>query len=247
EHFKLKPTWKQPAWNFGVKEIGLIAVFALAFIVAFAKGQPAKWGRKAMPFVSLVFVGIYTNSSVSIGQLSGIVLGYIPDFREHTLWWIMMIGVLGSLVIVGRNIYCGNVCPFQYVERGLNKISGINLAVKPGIQKSAKTVVGLMTWTALMLIFLSSHPTLGSYEPFSMMFSLTGAGVQWYILPLSLIGSFFVLNFWCRLFCPVGHVLNSIVRVRRKVLPKKDAAKPSADEALPAEPEDKGDLWRKEK
>ncbi|MDJ0817385.1 MAG: 4Fe-4S binding protein, partial [Desulfobacterales bacterium] len=165
--------------------------------------------------------------------------------------WIMMIGVLGSLVIVGRNIYCGNVCPFQYVERGLNKISGINLAVKPGIQKSARTVVGLMTWTALMLIFLSSHPTLGSYEPFSMMFSLTGTGLQWYILPLSLIGSFFVLNFWCRLFCPVGHVLNSIVRVRRKVpglstITIKGKAKPKVDEALPAEPEDKGDLWRKE-
>ena len=249
EHFKLKPTWKQPAWNFGVKEIGLIAVFALAFIVAFAKGQPAKWGRRAMPFVSLVFVGLYTNSSVSIGQLSGIVMGYIPDFREHTLWWIMMIGVLGSLLVVGRNIYCGNVCPFQYVERGLNKISGINLAVKPGIQKSARTVVGLMTWTALMLIFLSSHPTLGSYEPFSMMFSLTGTGLQWYILPLSLIGSFFVLNFWCRLFCPVGHVLNSIVRVRRKVpglSTIKDKVKPKVEEVLPAEPEDKGDLWRKE-
>ncbi|MDJ0829167.1 MAG: hypothetical protein QNI92_04895, partial [Desulfobacterales bacterium] len=114
---------------------------------------------------------------------------------------------------------------------------------------SARTVVGLMTWTALMLIFLSSHPTLGSYEPFSLIFSLTGTGVHWYILPLSLIGSFFVLNFWCRLFCPVGHTLNSIVRARKRVpgLSKKGAAKPKAEETLPAEPEDKGDLWQKEK
>ena len=248
EHFKLKPTWKQPALNFGLKEIGLIAVFALAFITAYARGQLARWGRLAMPWVALGFVGIYTNSSLSIGQLAGIVLGYIPDFQQHALWWIMMIGVLGSLLILGKNIYCGNICPFQYVERVLNKVSGINLAVRPGVQKSARTVVGLMTWTALMLIFLSSHPTLGSYEPFSLMFSLTGAGIQWYILPLSLIGSFFVLNFWCRLFCPVGHVLNSFVRVRRRVLgrSKKGEAKPKADEVLPAEPEDKGDLWRKE-
>lgn len=248
EHFKLKPTWKQPAWSFGVREIGMIAVFALAFFVSYAKGRFARWGRLAMPWVALGFVGIYTNSSLSIGQLSGIVLGYIPDFQENTLWWIMMIGVLGSLLILGKNIYCGRVCPFQYVERTLNKISGINLAVRPGIQKSARTVVGLMTWTALMLIFLSSHPTLGSYEPFSLIFSLTGAGVHWYILPLSLIGSFFVLNFWCRLFCPVGHVLHSTVRVRRSVLGrfKKPEAEPIAVEVQPAEPEDKGDLWRKE-
>ncbi len=248
EHFKLKPTWQQPALEFGVEEIGLIALFALAFFVAYAKGGAAKWGRLAMPWLALGFVGIYTNSSLSIGQLSGIVMGYIPGFQEHTLWWIMMIGALGSVFILGKNIYCAQVCPFQYVQRVLNKISGINLAVKPGVQKSARTVVGLMTWTALMLIFLTSHPTLGSYEPFSMMFSLTGAGIQWYILPLSLIGSFFVLNFWCRLFCPVGHVLHSTVRVRRRVLggAKKVEAKPEAEEVLPAEPEDKGDLWRKE-
>ena len=238
EHFKLKPTWKQPVWDFGVKEIGLMAVFALAFIVAYARGRLAKWGRLAMPLVSLGFVGIYTNSSLSIGQLSGIVLGYIPDFREHTLWWIMVIGALGSVLILAKNIYCGQVCPFQHVQRGLNKISGINLAVRPGVQKSSRTVVGWMTWTALMLIFLSSHPTLGSYEPFSMMFSLTGAGIQWYILPLSLIGSFFVLNFWCRLFCPVGLVLNKTVRVRRSVFGR--------SKKRAAEPEDKGDLWRKD-
>ncbi len=248
EHFKLKPTWKQPEWNFGLGELSLIGVFALAFFVSYAKGRFARWGRLAMPLVALGFVGVYTNSSLSIGQLAGIVLGYIPDFKQHALWWIMMIGVFGSVLVLGKNIYCARVCPFQYVERGLNKISGINLAVRPGVQKSARTVVGLMTWTALMLIFLSAHPTLGSYEPFALMFSLTGAGIQWYILPLSLIGSFFVLNFWCRLFCPVGLVLNDAVRLRRSVLGKikKPAAKPVTVEVLPAEPQDKGDLWRKE-
>ena len=248
EHFKLEPTWKQPAWNFGANEIGLLAVFALAFFVSYAKGPLARWGKLAMPVVALGFVGIYTNSSLSIGQLSGIVLGYVPDFQEHALWWIMMGGVLGSVLLLGKNIYCAQVCPFQYVERGLNKISGINLAVRPGVQKSARTVVRCMTWTALMLIFLSAHPTLGSYEPFSMMFSLTGAGIQWYILPMSLIGSFFVLNFWCRLFCPVGIVLNDAVRARRWVLRqvRKPAAKPVAIEVMPAEPEDKGDLWRRD-
>jgi polyferredoxin len=103
-----------------------------------------------------------------------------------------------------------------------------------------------MTWSALMLIFLSAHPTLGSYEPFSMMFSLTGAGVQWYILPLSLVGSFFVLNFWCRLFCPVGLVLNETVRLRRSLLKRIPTRSEPARKSEAAIPEDKGDLWRNE-
>ena len=246
EHFKLSPTWKQTEWLFGLDELGLIGVFALAFFVSYAKGSLARYGKFAMPVVALAFVGFYTNSSVSIGQMAGIVLGYIPDFKQHLLWWIMMTGMFGSVLVLGKNIYCGQVCPFQYVQRGLNKISGVNLAVRPGVQKSARQVVGWMTWSALMLIFLSAHPTLGSYEPFSMMFSLTGAGVQWYILPLSLVGSFFILNFWCRLFCPVGLTLNEMVRVRRSLLkrvPKREAA---ARKPEPREPEDKGDLWRNE-
>ncbi len=242
EHFKMKPTWKQPDWIFGWEEIGLLGVFALAFFVSYVKGRLARWGRLLMPVVALAVVGIYTNSSLSIGQIGGILLGYIPDFKQHLLWWIMMVGALGRVLILGKNIYCAQVCPFQYVQRGLNKISGVNLAVKPGVQKASRMVVGWMTWTALMLIFLTTHPTLGSYEPFAVMFSLTGLGVQWYILPLSLLGSFFVLNFWCRLFCPVGLFLNDTVRVRRATVGKLTArAKPKAEEA-----EDKGDMWRKE-
>ncbi len=244
EHFKLEPTWPETEWLFGLDEIGLIAVFALAFLVSYVRGPVAKYGKFVMPVVALAFVGFYTNTSVSIGQLAGIVMGYVPDFKQHLLWWIMMAGVFGSVIILGRNIYCGQVCPFQYVQRGLNKVSGVNLAVRPGVQKSARQVVGWMTWAALMLIFLSAHPTLGSYEPFSMMFSLTGAGVQWYVLPLSIVGSFFVLNFWCRLFCPVGLVLNEMVRLRRSLL-KRIPGRSKAARATPV-PEDKGDLWRNE-
>jgi polyferredoxin len=74
-----------------------------------------------------------------------------------------------------------------------------------------------LSWAALMLIFLSAHPALGSYEPLAMMFSLDGLGIQWYILPATLLGSLFVTSFWCRMFCPVGLYLNEMVRLRRNV------------------------------
>jgi len=67
-----------------------------------------------------------------------------------------------------------------------------------------------------MLIFLSRTPAITSYEPFAMMFSLEGVGIQWYILPLALIGSTVMNNFWCRLFCPVGRLLNHSLEIRSK-------------------------------
>jgi polyferredoxin len=133
------------------------------------------------------------------------------------MWWIMMIGALGSVVVFGRNIYCHQICPFKVVQDLLQKISGIQLRIKPTVQRKARTLIFTLSWAALMLIFLSAHPALGSYEPFAMMFSLEGLGIQWYILPAALLGSFFVPQFWCRLFCPVGLFLNEGVRARRSL------------------------------
>ena len=128
-----------------------------------------------------------------------------------------MAGALGSVVIVGHNIYCHQICPFKVVQDLMQKLSGIKLRIKPELQRKSRMLIFFLSWIALMLIFLSTHPALGSYEPFAMMFSLEGLGIQWYILPAALIGSLFVPSFWCRLFCPVGLYLNEIVRFRRSI------------------------------
>jgi polyferredoxin len=84
--------------------------------------------------------------------------------------------------------------------------------------KRARSIVNFLLWLSLMVIFLSKHPALGSYEPFAMMFSLNGVGIQWFILPVALIGSFFMSTFWCRFFCPCGHALTKLVQFRKKLL-----------------------------
>ena len=128
-----------------------------------------------------------------------------------------MLGVFGSIVFMGRNIYCQRLCPFMVVQDLAQKISGVSLKIDSRFQRRARTLIFSLSWVALMLIFLSAHPALGSYEPFAMMFSLEGLGIQWYILPASVFGSLFVPRFWCRLFCPVGLYLNEMVRFRRKI------------------------------
>ncbi len=159
-----------------------------------------------------------------------------------------MVGTIAAAVILGKNTWCFRVCPFYGVQYIMAKIGGGKIKPSAALLKRSKFIANFLLWLSLMVIFLSRNPGLGAYEPFAMMFSLTGTGIQWYILPLSLIGSFFVLNFWCRLFCPVGMVLNDGVRARRAVLGRirKPAARPATVEVLPADPEDKGDLWRKD-
>jgi uncharacterized protein with FMN-binding domain len=213
----VEPTWQAPEWIFRAEEVLLIVLFVLAFIAGYRKDRLAKIARTIVPIGALLLVGFYANASLSLANLAGIFMGYVPGLRQHPMWWIMMIGVFGSILFMGRNIYCQQLCPFMVVQDLLQKISGVKLRIDSRFQKNARTIIFSMSWVALMLIFLSAHPALGSYEPFAMMFSLEGLGIQWYILPASMLGALFVPRFWCRLFCPVGLYLNEMVRLRRRI------------------------------
>jgi len=217
QHLKLPVTWVEPGWHIGTNEFILVALFALAFLGAYRRDKLAKYARMVVMVGTLVFVGFYANASLNLGNIAGIFMGYIPSPKQYPMWWIMIVGALGSVIILGRNIYCHQICPFKVVQDLLQKISGIKLRIKPEVQRKSRLLIFSLSWIALMLIFLSAHPALGSYEPFAMMFSLEGLGVQWYILPAAILGSLFVPSFWCRLFCPVGLYLNEIVRLRRAV------------------------------
>ena len=109
------------------------------------------------------------------------------------------------------------LCPFHHIQRWLHKLGKNNFAFSEWINIHGVRVVNVLLWLALMLIFVTRNPAIASYEPFSMLFSLDGVGVQWYILPLALFGSFFIKDYWCRLFCPLGRGLNILVEQRQQV------------------------------
>ena len=216
-HLGLSQTWQQPGWSPSINEVLLLILFVLAFTAGYRKDKLAKIAKYVVMVGALVFIGFYANVSLSLSNIAGIFMGYIPTPSEHPMWWIMILGVLGSIAFLGRNIYCQQLCPFMVVQDLAQKISGVKLRIDSRFQRRARTLIFSLSWVALMLIFLSAHPAMGSYEPFAMMFSLEGLGIQWYILPASLLGAFFVPRFWCRLFCPVGLYLNEMVRLRRRI------------------------------
>lgn len=215
EKFKLPPTWKKVPWKFGLDEILILAVFVLAFVPKIYKEKPWKYVYMA---AAIAIVGFYLNAAISVGNIAGLALGYIPGIKDHLIWWILVVGTLLGVVFLGQNVYCYRVCPFYGIEYLLQKISGMKLNPSRALLKRTRSIVNFLLWLSLMVIFLSKHPALGSYEPFAMMFSLNGVGLQWFILPLALIGSFFMSAFWCRFFCPCGLALTKLQQMRKSIL-----------------------------
>lgn len=220
ERLGLQPSWEAEKWQFHLNEGLLLLLVAAVLYTNYTNNKFSRKLRWLIPLASLGFIGFYINSSLSISSLAGLVMGYIPSPKQYPIWWIMMGSVLGAILFLGKNIYCDKLCPFSAVQMLLHKISGFKFTISREVAKHSSRLILFMILASVMLIFLSHHPAMGSYEPFSMMFSLEGMGMQWYVLPLSLFGSLFVPNFWCRLFCPVGFTLNKMVRTRRQMLSK---------------------------
>jgi len=210
--FKPHPVSK--SWHFSWQEWGLILLILLAAYSVFMKKRSLRYLSLG---VSFVFIGFILNASLSLSHFAVLLLGYFPSVHDHLLWWILMGSTVGVALFMGKNIYCSGLCPFHAAQIFLNKVGGINLHFPPGVQRIIKHTSKLLLWLALILIFLEGNPTAGSYEPFALLFSLEGAGLQWYVLPAVLMGSLLVPDVFCRYLCPVGRSFTYLLKARQKV------------------------------
>ena len=209
-------TWQPLPFHFSLKEVVLTLVIIASLASKRISPQYRKVYGRIMPVVVVVTMGFWLNSSLSLNAFGSLFLGYLPDWHSHPGWYILMSSVIASLLFLGRNLYCSQLCPFHVIQHWIGKLSGLGFSPDKRLLDNAKRGINLLLWVSLMLIFLSRTPAITSYEPFAMMFSLEGVGIQWYILPLALIGSAVMNNFWCRLFCPVGRLLNHSLEIRSK-------------------------------
>lgn len=199
-------------WRVTGKELLLMATFIIGLLATFLRNKIL---RNVALILSFIGIGFLFNASLSLAHFGRLLLGYVPDIHDHLVWWILMGGSLGAIIIWGKNVYCHALCPFHATQLLLNKISGINLKMAFKVLRIIRKVPGFLLWFSLGLILISSNPTIAAYEPFAMLFSLEGYGVQWYILPAALVASLFISDFFCHYLCPVGATFKWIQKQRR--------------------------------
>jgi len=212
--FNKEVSWDEEPFHAGINVYLILALFILAFIAH-------KWQNKkfkiAVLTISMIVLGFYLNGQISIANYVSFFEGFAPSAKANLAWWILIPGSLLFPVIISRNLYCSYICPFKGAQFYLNKVSGMQYQMSPKATKIAVSGTTLLLWLSLMIGFITTNPGLSSFEPFAMFFALEGIGVQWYILPASVIGAFFIKNFFCRFFCPVGEFITWILKRRNEV------------------------------
>ena len=199
-------------YSLGIKDLLLFILFALSIWAIYS-------GKKSIRYMalglSLVSLGFYFNSALSISHFGGLLLGQLPSFHSSIFIWLLLFGTIGFAFITKKNVYCHSMCPFHAVEVILVKIGGFKISFPKKLQKPIRNTSNMLLWSSLLIIFLADNPTIAAFEPFAMIFGLEGVGIQWYILPAVLVGILFITDFFCRYFCPVGRSFKYIIEIRR--------------------------------
>lgn len=203
------------AYQFQWEDAAIVLVLLTAILAAFRK---LKKLRVILLIASVVLIGFISKSSVSLGNFMSVITNKMPVITERPIWFILIIGILIFTLIIGKNFYCGWLCPFGAVQEGVYK--ALNLTknkLDQRIINFSRKSRWFFIWLAAILALYFNNPGIASYEPFAVFFGGEGHAAQWMIMGLVLLMSIFILRFWCRCFCPVGAVLDFIAIVKRKV------------------------------
>ena len=211
-YFDTDPNTAKHAYSISKKDVVLILFFLVSILFVFVKSKTLKLISYAG---SVILLGFTWNNSISITFFGRLFIGDFPGLISNFSFWIYLVFIFSGILLLKRNLFCYQVCPFFGVQYFMNKLTGIKMTVHPRIQKYSGYIQGGLTVFALLLIIVNQNPTISSFEPMSMIFSLEGVGKQWFILPVILIGSMFVPTFFCRYFCPVGKTITSLLQLRK--------------------------------
>ena len=208
--------------KFGLAEGLLLVLFAIGFSRYALKPRNKTSIQKSLRWTSrllgILFIGFVYSIPLSIININSLLLGYLPDWRAHLSWYFLIVGVIFSLIAIGKSPYCDNFCPFGATQEVLKIIGGAKLKIGNRLHWYLQWLARVLAGTIIVLALLFRNPGRANYEVFGTFFSLTGSNFQFVLLAVVLVASLFIFRPWCNYLCPLRAVSDFIKTMRRWVV-----------------------------
>ncbi len=214
--------WKERWWQIAVL---CVALGVLTFILLFQDWLTRRPGllrvvRTGFLLFTLVFIGWYTLAQLSVIHVLTFINAILHQFSWESflvdpLIFILWGFVALTLLLWGRGVYCGWLCPFGALQELLHQLAqrlGIPEYRFPDVVHERLAALKYVIFVALFGLSLQSigyAARAAEVEPFKtaivMHFSRDGIFL-WYALALVLI-AVFNRKFFCKYLCPLGAAL----------------------------------------
>lgn len=193
----------KPSIAFGIPEITLLLLFAVAIVSYKKKFKHKKTVRWISLISAMIILGFVFERPLNLVIINKFFAGFWPDWRLNLYWYILIGGVALVLLIDKKNIYCNSICPFGATQECIGKIGQAKVYNPGKYTNLLKWTRRVVVWFAIIIALIFRNPGISSYEVFGTMFSLTGTNLQFLLLTIVLLASFFIKKPWCSFLCPI--------------------------------------------
>ncbi|MCW8918123.1 MAG: NosR/NirI family protein [Gammaproteobacteria bacterium] len=183
--------------------------------------------RTGFLLFTLFYIGWYSLAQLSVVNVLTFTYSIINGFRWDTflmdpLMFILWTFVAVSVLLVGRGIYCGWLCPFGALQEFINRIARYFKVRQLEFPAAVHERLWAIKYIILIVLFgislqsLASAERYAEVEPFKTAIILHFQREWGYLLyagALLLIGAF-NHKFYCRYVCPLGAALAVVGKIR---------------------------------
>ncbi len=221
--FSPEPVWLR-IWKNRLLEIIVLVIALCLLSILFWRQQSIlksmqrfyliRWG---FLFFTLFFIGFFSQGQLSVVNIftlfNEIREGFdISLFLLDPIIFILWIFTVISLILWGRGVFCGWLCPFGALQEMVAWLAS-SLKIrqwKPGKKFHRALLklkyVNLIALTLISLISLNAAMVLSELEPFktaiTLFFIRSWPFVLYAVLLLGL--GLYINKFYCRYLCPLG-------------------------------------------
>ncbi len=224
-----KGVWRERAFSIAVLGAGLaVLTFILLFQdVLVRRPKLVPWVRNGFLLYTLVFIGWYSLAQLSVVNVLTFTNALMAGFKWDTflidpMMFILWAFVGATLLLWGRGVYCGWLCPFGALQELVNEIA-LKLKIR---QFPLPFALNERLWAIKYLILLglfavslqslAEAERLAEVEPFKTAITLRFVREWGYVLYAGglVVVSLFTRKAYCRYLCPLGAALAIPARIR---------------------------------
>jgi len=222
--------WEERVFHIAVLGGSLLLLTLILFFQDWLVQRPRllSWLRTTFLIYTLVFIGWYTLAQLSVVNVLTFTNAVIGDFRWETFLLDPMMFILWSFVAVtlllwGRGVYCGWLCPFGALQELVGKVANFFKVPQFNFPPVVHDRLWALKYIILLVLFgvslqsMTQAEWLSEVEPFKTAVVLHFQREWAYVFYAGALVAISAFNhkFYCKYLCALGAALAIGGRLRQ--------------------------------